>query len=434
MKGLKTIALLIAAALVCSCSWFGSGSSGKKYDKVLIVYGAGFNDLSRNILDDIEEMKKSELPSKNAKVAIVLVTHNTASVRDGTSSIYKTANPPRVIRLYKNRKGAVLDTLFSYTETDLLTNPEIMRSSLDYVAEQFKSDHYGLVLSSHGTGWLPPGYYLSPSTFDKTYTGKMGSARIPGTPNSFPSVDTVIPGPLVRSFGEEVFYEGKLEMRQYVDIRDFGTALPYHFDYIIFDACLMGGVEVAYELKDKCDYLAVSPAEILAAGLIYTDATSTLLKSGKSDVEAFIESSYNLYAGNEGAPFYNSFTFALIDCSKLDQLAAACRLAFEKNRDAIANLKKASLQRYYRYDYHWFYDLRDILVKAGANDYLPAVDAALAQCIVKEYHTDEFLINYGGFKLTSVCGLSMFLPCDGSTYLRNWYKSLGWNKATSLVQ
>ena len=36
--------------------------------------------------------------------------------------------------------------------------------------------------------------------------------------------------------------------------------------------------------------------------------------------------------------------------------------------------------------------------------------------------------------LVSCCGLSMYLPCNGSEYLDNFYKTLEWNKATALVK
>ena len=40
-------------------------------------------------------------------------------------------------------------------------------------------------------------------------------------------------------------------------------------DILGFDACLMGGIEVAYELAGKCDRLGFSQAEVLAEGFNY---------------------------------------------------------------------------------------------------------------------------------------------------------------------
>jgi hypothetical protein len=38
------------------------------------------------------------------------------------------------------------------------------------------------------------------------------------------------------------------------------------------------------------------------------------------------------------------------------------------------------------------------------------------------------------FPIRAYCGLSMYLPADGSAYLDNAYKELVWNQATALVK
>ena len=53
-----------------------------------------------------------------------------------------------------------------------------------------------------------------------------------------------------------------------IEIADLPGAIPMHLDFIIMDACLMGCVEVAYELRDKCDILIFSPTEILSSGIL----------------------------------------------------------------------------------------------------------------------------------------------------------------------
>ena len=68
----------------------------------------------------------------------------------------------------------------------------------------------------------------------------------------------------MRTFGQEFYSKGK--MVEEIEIKDLANAIPYKLDYILFDACLMATVEVAWELRNVCDYLAVSPCEIPAAG------------------------------------------------------------------------------------------------------------------------------------------------------------------------
>lgn len=51
------------------------------------------------------------------------------------------------------------------------------------------------------------------------------------------------PKPLTQSFG--------LDMSDELNINDLKKSLPVHSDFILFDACYMGSIEVLYELREK---------------------------------------------------------------------------------------------------------------------------------------------------------------------------------------
>lgn len=90
------------------------------------------------------------------------------------------------------------------------------------------------------------------------------------------------------------------------------------------------------------------------------------------------------------------------------------------------------VQRYYRYDYHWFYDLADIVAKAGASaEELAELNRAVEDCMVYRAATPEFM---GSFSIDTYSGFSMYLPCDGSMELDRYYRTLKWNLATGLVE
>ena len=42
-----------------------------------------------------------------------------------------------------------------------------------------------------------------------------------------------------------------------MNIDALAAALPVRFDFILMDACLMGSVEVVYELRNKADFIIV---------------------------------------------------------------------------------------------------------------------------------------------------------------------------------
>ena len=121
----------------------------------------------------------------------------------------------------------------------------------------------------------------------------------------------------------------------------------------------------------------------------------------------------------------------MVDCGKLDDLAKICSEIFEKYRTEIGNVPAYSVQRYFTGNHHWFYDLKDIIAKAGANETdIAGLDKALEECIVYKAATPEFL----GVEIENYSGLSMYLPCNGSRYLDTYYADLQWNLHTSLVK
>ena len=43
-----------------------------------------------------------------------------------------------------------------------------------------------------------------------------------------------------------------------IEIEDFAKAIPMKLDYILFDACLMGNLEIALNIAPYADYLVAS--------------------------------------------------------------------------------------------------------------------------------------------------------------------------------
>ncbi|MCQ2153975.1 MAG: clostripain-related cysteine peptidase, partial [Bacteroidales bacterium] len=282
-------------------------------------------------------------------------------------------------------------------------------------------DSYGFIFSSHGTGWLPKGYYST-----------HGSPTLAGILCNGANTFSDMPGPPVKSLGNE--FAGSDANQIELDLPEFVNSVPMHADYMILDMCLMGGVEVAYEFKDLTDMLIISPTEILAGGMSYENMVRNLLAGNKPDLRAVCTDYYRKYAdGNSYA------TVSLIDCTNLDTLASVCRDLFATYRQQIADVNPASVQRFFRKDVsgrykHWFYDLQDILSKSGISPADSArLDAALRAAVPCKAATDKFLPEKDGFRIDNFCGLSMYLPKMGDNFLDSFYDTLGWNVETGLV-
>ena len=383
--------------------------------QVLVLYSAGFNSLCAALEDDVNDMKSGYLPLVGSMSKAVLVY----SRRLSETGRYTDRTPSYLIRLSVDGWGKVVsDTLKTWPETDEAVSASTMTDVLETVKGLYPHASYGMVFSSHGSGWLPSGYYS---------TGKItaGTAGLQAVPYIDPNSDGSMPR--VKSIGiDNITSRNTYEM----EIETFAQALPMKFDYIIIDACLMGCIEVAYALKDKCDKLVFSQAEVLEDGLCdYTTLTQRVLRPVVPDLYSLCEDSYQHYK-NQDDPIYRSLTISMIDCTRLDGLAESCKSLFSKYRNQISLVNAANVQGYFRSRKHWFYDLTDILRQSGVPEAdMTDYNKAMSDCVLYNAATDTFI----NFDIRTHCGLSMYLPADGNSELDEFYKTLSWNKASGLV-
>ena len=281
-----------------------------------------------------------------------------------------------------------------------------------------------MVFSSHASGWLPAGYYNDPAAYERSHApaAKRGKARSWTAPESFPPLE---PFPAVKSLGQD---RGSNSASYEMEMDDFVAAIPYRMEYVLLDACLSGCVEVAWALRDKADVVGFSQAEVLADGFDYATITQRLL-GGEPDPISVCEDYFQFYDTQEGTN--RSATISVVAPGKMDRLCAVCSRLFEKYRDKIASLSGSSVQGYFRSERHYFYDLQDILVKAGITQEEQAeLQAALDECVLYKAATPSFL----SFRIRTYCGFSMYLPSMGTDLLDSFYKEhISWNSATHLV-
>jgi len=368
--------------------------------RVMVMISAGYNSLSGYLSEDLKDLESGYLPEGtyfNADVLLVLAR------LPKSAGDYASPSAPVLYRLWANRSGEVQrDTIQIWGGDTQLCTRETIHEALSTTQKKYPAQSYGVVFSSHGSGWLPPGYYTDPSKFEPS-SGSLWS---------------------LRSIGQDKTPTGGTEM----SLEDFADAIPMHLDYCLIDACLSGCVEVAHALKGKADIVGFSPTEVLADGFDYKNITTHLFARPLDPVEVCREyfAYYNAQSGSS-----RSATITAVDTRKMDALETVCKELFEAYRPILKTMSGGNVQGYFRYDRHYFYDLRDILVQAGISEQEKArLDAALSQFIVYQAATDYFL----SIPLKRVCGLSMYLPSMGSTYLNKYYKeNISWNQATELV-
>ena len=435
------VVTLLAAVAIISCTpeWidevkpgliYGNGNYGdrevnEETRKVMLLYSAGFNSLSSYLKDDIKDLKKGHIPSNARPDDVVLIYSHFPIDGEG----YKTQSSPTLVRLYSGRDSVIIaDTLVVYPQGTVSASGKQVNEVLNYIRKNFHAKSYGMIFSSHATGYLPAGYFQNPvgesSDIDWMSAKRQQMTVVPYIePEYDPSLPMVksIGQDQVGSYGSYVSYE--------INLDDFADAIPMYLDYLLFDACLMGGIEVAYELKEKVGLVGFSQTEVLAEGYCYENITDHLLKGDEPNPEGVCRDFFNQYDIQNGV--YRSATISLIDCSRLNPLAELCRHLFAKYADEIKAIDYRNVQKFYRSDKHWFYDLESILINAGINsEELAGLHEVLNECVVYKAHTPEFMSE---FSINIFSGFSMYLPNKGSRYLDSFYKTLKWNLDTGLV-
>lgn len=363
----------------------------KSYKRTVLLYlAADGNGLQRDAKSDLANLVRGYLPVRTGKDEALLIF-----LDEGNGQ-------PVLQRYYVTEDGLVYKELVKSYDTNFNSaDADDLKRVLDDVEFYFPSENRGLVLWSHGTGWLPPGYYSSPRD------GKIMS----------------------KSFAQEGGDE--------IDIRDLADALTRHYEFILFDSCLMATVEVAYQLRDKADYIIASCAEILTDGFPYSaighDFFYDHTGKGPSALMDICKKYYDYYNALTGSD--RTATVSLIDCSKLEGLAAVSSKIFRAHKADIPMVDRSLVQHYYAdrpysSGKHWYYDLTDYVSQFATESEMKEFSAAMAQCVLCKYATEWILA------ITQVrthSGLSTYIPISNATYLNNYYKTLDWTVDTGAL-
>ncbi len=261
----------------------------------------------------------------------------------------------------------------------------------------------GLILWSHGSSWLPIGNRLT------SLRGEIDVNK----------------SKLMRTFGldKNTCSKGDSEM----SILDLSNALKgNNFEYLIFGACLMGSIEVAYELKNNFEYIIASPTEILASGFPYKDIIP-LLGKDEIDYKSICDTYVNNYESKKG--ILKSASISLIKTRHLELLSEALKPFITKK-----TLKKA-FENSIQYELSHsdiLFDINSIIDEIEDNKTRKKLSNILEDIIIYHKHTKYF---FHTIPLSKTGGLNIFIP---NKFIKNesvefqFYRKLSWAKDTGL--
>ena len=306
----KTCSLIIATLFIVvgvSCS---NGDSPDGPDVPVTPVGQTvfmFFPWSNNLLSDfrrtVEDMQTvvTQRSMKGERIMVFMATSEREAV---------------LFELKKQNGRCLTDTLRRYSDRPF-TSRQWLTSLFSEVITLAPASRYGMVVGCHGLAWVPV-------QGQRNARKRLGSQeRIDEEDNLYKEerldkegddlMHFEVQGPVTTRFIGGTYPETQIET---TDLADAMADAGFHTEYILFDACYMSSVEVAYELKDVTHYLIASPTEVLSYGFPYITMGKHLLGTPnyKGIVDSFISfySSYNLPYG----------TVAVTDCTQLDALAA----------------------------------------------------------------------------------------------------------------
>lgn len=314
-----------------------------------------------------------------AKEKITTLTKYWRSSFDGNLLIYSDAGNANLVRVYSDSTGKNrADTIRTYGDLNS-ADPEVFKQVLEEIKEKYPARSYGMLVLSHASGWLPRGTLIAPRS-------------------------------VINDKGREM------------EFRDFVSAISMKMDFMIFDACFMGEVEIAYELREKVKYLVASPAEVLSPGFVYSGMMAHLMKD-EADVVAVAREFYEYYNAQNG--FFRSATVSVVNTEALEELAVATREIWKRN--AGKSLDVTTVQSFGYGTDLLFFDLGDYVHKLDETAYT-AYKKTLEKCVIYSAHTPGYYSAGNGRynAITAYSGLSVYIPQPEYPYLNTEYQKLKW--------
>ena len=388
-----------------SCNWFGMADE-LSYDRTVLVYMAAENSLAGRDdsgkgfhEQDIDEMLRavSDMP-KNSRLLVYV---------DDTEY-------PRILSLERQGdRRPERKVVCNYTTEHNSGDTETLRMVLEWVNDNYPSSSYGLVLWSHGDAWLPAKAPMQRSIcIDNGRNSYLNS----GTKMDIAAVAEVLEG------------------------------FP-RLDFVMFDACFMQAIEVAYELRHVARYIIASPAEIPNPGAPYERMVKPFF-SIPLDVDQLIDGYYRVYNDSVMSVFgYGSsrdgVSLSAIECDYLDDLAAITSEMVLKYVPENQDVDMEGIQRYYPLSSKSrpeFYDMNGFMLRliSDETDYARwknTFDRAVpyAKSTAWWYSNDAYmqevdLDNYGGVSCYVPQYLTIYSSLNEKFRSTSWYSAAGWNR------
>ncbi len=376
-----------------SSSLFESGDSAMR---TVLVYVMAENNLANNVASDLYEMKLGVYAMPDSCYLLAFVDN---------------IKNPYICCFYRTEPGvSVCDTVYKFNEDFYSTDTVKFKEVLNWVLEEYPSEHLGLVMWSHGTGWL----------YD---TNRARSIGIDNGRNNYDVISSD---------------------SRWMEVDELATVLeelPVKCDFVLFDACFMQCVEVAYAMRNSAEWLVGSPAELPANGAPYDEIMGAMF-SFPFDADGLIQQ-YKL-----GYPEFSGVTLSAVKCSEVDRLAEVTAAFVPKYFSVDSEVDDKNVFAYLpdgyfssRISYPEYFDMNGQMMLRLPEDAYQSWRAAFDLAVPYRVASSKWLsgINMKSYyvDMAQFGGLSMYVPRNENAYSlfnqnfrkTDWYRVAAWQMA-----
>lgn len=281
-------------------------------DRTVLVYMLANNNLSEYANQNIELMlsaaSKGALNGGNLIVYLDDKKGNSQLIRITQSKGYE------VIKKYEERNSA---------------NSIVLKEVIEDMMSMYPAKDYGLIFWGHGSGWMEG------TTSQTMYN--LQKRNLSGLP-------------LTRAYGVDGNY--------WMNIDDLVEGIPDNmFHFILFDVCYMAGIETAYALRNKTEFLIASATEVMGNGYPY-DLIIPHIYRNSLVLENICESFYHYYTQQA----YPYASVSLIHSESLDSLARVVKKIRNMYKEKYLLPDRTSIQQFGRNEFNnKFFDMNDFI-------------------------------------------------------------------------
>jgi len=350
-------------------------------ERTIIAYFVGDNDLSSEISPKIDALQQGMAQMGETDNHLIVY----ADYRDQMPELSEvTASGIKQLEQYAARNSA---------------SAANFSAILQQVMQDYPAKSYGLICFSHASGWLPQSALNNPVGFAK---------------NAYPAF-------------RSVFDDNGYEM----PLSEFADAIPLtpngdKLKFILLETCYMAGAEVAYELRNKTEWILASAAEMLSPGWedIYPSQLAGLFMP-EPQLKDFAQAYFDYRSNQTGAS--RSATVSLISTEKMEELANEVK-ALRSNENNMIDV--SNIQCFNRNSYHLFFDLSDYVESFANPDQISDYEKTLSEVVIYQAATFQFMPGYPySYLILKHCGLTTYIEQPQFPDLNQAWQQSGWSQA-----